>query len=41
MSLRTYLLATGTFAAGTSAQVIAGVLPEVSQGLGVSVAAAG
>jgi predicted MFS family arabinose efflux permease len=41
MSLRTYLLATGTFAAGTSAQVIAGVLPEVSHGLGVSVAATG
>lgn len=41
MSLRNYLLATGTFAAGTSAQVIAGVLPEVSTSLHVSVAATG
>src|SRR5882724_11646062 len=41
MSLRNYLLATGTFAAGTSAQVIAGVLPEVSASLHVSVAATG
>jgi predicted MFS family arabinose efflux permease len=41
MSPRNYLLATGTFAAGTSAQVIAGVLPEVSASLHVSVAATG
>jgi predicted MFS family arabinose efflux permease len=41
MWLRNYLLATGTFAAGTSAQVIAGVLPEVSAELHVSVAATG
>lgn len=38
---RVHLLATGAFAVGTSAYVVAGVLPEVSAGLGVSVAAAG
>ncbi|TCO65505.1 MFS transporter [Actinocrispum wychmicini] len=39
--MRNHLLATGTFAAGTSAQVIAGVLPEVSAELHVSVTATG
>lgn len=41
MSLRNYLLATGTFAAGTSAQVIAGVLPDLAASQQVSVATAG
>jgi predicted MFS family arabinose efflux permease len=41
MSLRNYLLATGTFAAGTSAYVIAGLLPTLSEELDVSVSAAG
>lgn len=38
---RVHLLATGAFAVGTSAYVVAGVLPAVSAELGVSVAAAG
>nr|WP_042195876.1 MFS transporter [Kibdelosporangium sp. MJ126-NF4]CEL22282.1 MFS transporter, DHA1 family [Kibdelosporangium sp. MJ126-NF4]CTQ93064.1 MFS transporter, DHA1 family [Kibdelosporangium sp. MJ126-NF4] len=41
MTLRNYLLATGTFAAGTSAQVIAGVLPDLAASQQVSVATAG
>ncbi len=41
MSLRNYLLATGTFAAGVSAQVIAGVLPDLAAARQVSVATAG
>jgi len=40
-SARTHLLAAGAFAVGTSAYVIAGVLPAVSAELGVSVTAAG
>lgn len=38
---RLHLLATGAFAVGTSAYVVAGVLPAISAELGVSVAAAG
>ncbi|MGD9531047.1 MFS transporter [Pseudonocardia sp.] len=38
---RVHLLATGAFAVGTSAYVVSGVLPLVSEDLGVSVAAAG
>ncbi|MGQ0575815.1 MAG: MFS transporter [Pseudonocardia sp.] len=38
---RVHLLATGAFAVGTSAYVVAGVLPLVTADLGVSVAAAG
>jgi predicted MFS family arabinose efflux permease len=41
MALRNYLLATGTFAAGTSSQIIAGVLPDLTREQDVSVAAAG
>jgi DHA1 family purine base/nucleoside efflux pump-like MFS transporter len=41
MSVRTYLLAAGAFAVGTSAYVVSGVLPAVSGELGVSLAAAG
>jgi DHA1 family purine base/nucleoside efflux pump-like MFS transporter len=41
MSARTYLLAAGAFAVGTSAYVVSGVLPAVSAELGVSVTAAG
>jgi predicted MFS family arabinose efflux permease len=41
MSARTYLLAGGAFAVGTSAYVVSGVLPMVSADLGVSLAAAG
>jgi DHA1 family purine base/nucleoside efflux pump-like MFS transporter len=41
MSARTYLLAAGAFAVGTSAYVVSGVLPAVSGELGVSVTAAG
>ena len=41
MHLRTYLLAGGAFAVGTSAYVVSGVLPAVSAELGVSLTAAG
>jgi DHA1 family purine base/nucleoside efflux pump-like MFS transporter len=41
MSARTYLLAAGAFAVGTSAYVVSGVLPAVSNELGVSLTAAG
>lgn len=41
MSSRTMLLAAGAFAVGTSAYVVAGVLPEISAELGVSISAAG
>ncbi|OZM83781.1 MFS transporter [Pseudonocardia sp. MH-G8] len=41
MSARTYLLAAGAFAVGTSAYVVSGVLPTVSAELGVSLTAAG
>jgi MFS family permease len=41
MSVRTYLLAAGAFAVGTSAFVVSGVLPAVSGELGVSLTAAG
>src|SRR4051794_13944381 len=41
MSARTYLLAAGAFAVGTSAYVVSGVLPAVSGELGVSLSAAG
>ncbi|WP_433292528.1 MFS transporter [Pseudonocardia sp. CA-142604] len=41
MSARTYLLAAGAFAVGTSAYVVSGVLPTVSGELGVSLSAAG
>ncbi|MBP2322684.1 putative MFS family arabinose efflux permease [Kibdelosporangium banguiense] len=41
MTLRNYLLATGTFAAGTSSQIIAGVLPDLAHEQNVSVATAG
>ena len=41
MSARTYLLAGGAFAVGTSAYVVSGVLPAVSAELDVSVTAAG
>ncbi|MCU1665271.1 MAG: major facilitator superfamily 1 [Pseudonocardia sp.] len=41
MSARTYLLAAGAFAVGTSAYVVSGVLPAVSSELGVSLTAAG
>ena len=41
MSARTYLLAAGAFAVGTSAYVVSGVLPAVSGQLGVSLSAAG
>jgi DHA1 family purine base/nucleoside efflux pump-like MFS transporter len=41
MSVRTYLLAAGAFAVGTSAYVVSGVLPAVSGELGVSLTAAG
>lgn len=41
MSARTYLLAAGAFAVGTSAYVVSGVLPAVSAELDVSVTAAG
>lgn len=38
---RVHLLAAGAFAVGTSAYVVAGVLPGISEALGVSTAAAG
>jgi predicted MFS family arabinose efflux permease len=41
MHLRTYLLAAGAFAVGTSAYVVSGVLPAVSAELDVSLTAAG
>ncbi|MDN5860582.1 MAG: MFS transporter, partial [Pseudonocardia sp.] len=41
MSARAILLAAGAFAVGTSAYVVAGVLPEISAEMGVSVGAAG
>ncbi|WP_051342988.1 MFS transporter [Pseudonocardia spinosispora] len=41
MSARTYLLAGGSFAVGTSAYVVSGVLPAVSSDLHVSLTAAG
>lgn len=41
MSARTYLLAAGTFAVGTSAYVVSGVLPAVSADLRVTLSAAG
>jgi predicted MFS family arabinose efflux permease len=41
MSPRTYLLALGAFAVGTSGYIVSGVLPEVSGALHVSVATAG
>lgn len=41
MSARAYLLAFGAFAVGTSAYIVAGVLPQISQQLGVSESAAG
>jgi predicted MFS family arabinose efflux permease len=41
LPLRTYLLAAGAFAVGTSAYVVSGVLPAVSAELGVSLTAAG
>lgn len=41
MSARTYLLAGGSFAIGTSAYVVSGVLPAVSSDLHVSLTAAG
>ncbi|MET0234894.1 MAG: MFS transporter [Kibdelosporangium sp.] len=41
MALRNYLLATGTFAAGTSSQIIAGVLPELAHEQNVSITTAG
>jgi predicted MFS family arabinose efflux permease len=41
VSARTYLLAAGAFAVGTSAYVVSGVLPAVSAELDVSVTAAG
>jgi DHA1 family purine base/nucleoside efflux pump-like MFS transporter len=41
LSARTYLLAGGAFAVGTSAYVVSGVLPAVSADLGVSLTAAG
>lgn len=41
MSRHTYLLAGGAFAVGTSAYVVAGLLPEISTDLGVTIAAAG
>jgi DHA1 family purine base/nucleoside efflux pump-like MFS transporter len=41
MPARTYLLAAGAFAVGTSAYVVSGVLPAVSAELGVSLTAAG
>lgn len=40
-ALRLQLLAAGAFAVGTSAYVVAGVLPAVSADLGVTIAAAG
>ena len=41
MSARTYLLATGTFAVGTSGYIVAGVLPAVSAELHVAPSTAG
>lgn len=41
MSPRTYLLALGAFAVGTSGYIVSGVLPAVSRELDVSVATAG
>jgi predicted MFS family arabinose efflux permease len=41
MSPRTYLLAAGAFAVGTSGYIVTGVLPEVSRELHVSQASAG
>lgn len=41
MSSRTYLLALGAFAVGTSGYIVSGVLPAVSRDLHVSTAAAG
>jgi predicted MFS family arabinose efflux permease len=41
MSPRTYLLALGAFAVGTSGYIVSGVLPEVSRELDVSIATAG
>jgi predicted MFS family arabinose efflux permease len=38
---RIWLLAIGTFAAGTDSFVIAGILPELAHNLGISIAAAG
>ncbi|MFC5996416.1 MFS transporter [Pseudonocardia hispaniensis] len=41
MSARTYLLAGGAFAVGTSAYIVSGVLPDISAELDVSVGTAG
>lgn len=41
MSSRTYLLAAGAFAVGTSGYIVSGVLPAVSHDLNVSLATAG
>jgi len=41
MSPRTYLLALGAFAVGTSGYIVSGVLPAVSQQLDVSISTAG
>jgi predicted MFS family arabinose efflux permease len=41
MPFRTYLLAAGAFAIGTSGYIMSGVLPAVSRELGVSLATAG
>lgn len=41
MSPRTYLLALGAFAVGTSGYIVSGVLPDVSRELNVSAATAG
>jgi predicted MFS family arabinose efflux permease len=41
MSSRTYVLAVGAFAVGTSGYIVSGVLPEVSRELHVSAATAG
>lgn len=41
MSARTILLGAGAFAVGASAYMVAGVLPEISSEMGVSVGAAG
>lgn len=41
MDMRLITLALGTFAIGTDSFVVAGILPEVSQSLDVSIEAAG
>ncbi|MDN5933848.1 MAG: MFS transporter, partial [Pseudonocardia sp.] len=41
MSRHSHLLAAGAFAVGTSAYVVAGLLPQISADLGVTIAAAG